>query len=73
MAEDIHYAWNLAQARYLAIGNVGHMHTTVEWQHVMLTQGIEINILDDDHLITSLLMKDGSSEYRHWVLIVATR
>lgn len=72
MAEDIYHAGYLAEACHLAIGYVCHVYAAIEGQHVVLAQGIEIDVLDDDHLITSLLMEDGSSEYGHRVLIVTT-
>ena len=54
VAEYIHHANHLAQACDIAIWDIGHVGFAVEWQHMVLAHGIEIDVLDDDHLVVIL-------------------
>jgi hypothetical protein len=49
-AEDIDQPRNLAQADYLGPWNIGDVTLAEERQEVMLTETVEVDVLDDDHL-----------------------
>src|SRR5438034_7622352 len=49
-AEDVHDPGNLAQSNHLRARNVGDVALAEKWQQMMLTQAVEIDVLDDDHL-----------------------
>ena len=51
MAEDVNDAGYLGEARYLPVGDVGHVCLAVEGKHVVFAEGIEVDILDDNHLV----------------------
>lgn len=72
VTEDIHHTGNLAQARHHTVGDVCHMHTSVEREHVMLAKRIEIDVLHYDHLVAALLVEDGTFQYGHRVLPVTS-
>src|SRR5687767_4156247 len=43
--------WNLAQTDHMTPGNVGDVALPEKRQNVMLAKTVEINVLDDDHLV----------------------
>lgn len=51
-------AGQLGQADDQTIGNVTDMNLALEWDHVVFTQGGDLNIAHNDHLIV-LFVKDG--------------
>ena len=69
--EAVHHAGYFAQACHLSVGDVRHMHLTIEGEHVMFAKGIEIDVTHDDHLPV-VLVELGRVEYRHRVLLIAT-
>lgn len=48
------------------------MNTSVEGKHVMLAERIKIDVLDNNHLIASLFVKDGTLKNGNWILLVTT-
>lgn len=61
-SEDVHDTWQLAQPRDVAIRDIADMHLPEEGEHVVLTEGIEVNILDDDHLPVVLFEHSRSED-----------
>ena len=59
VGEDVDHAGDLAQARDVAAGDVGHVHLTEEGQDVVLAEGEEVDVLDDDHLLVVFFLKHG--------------
>lgn len=43
-------ASNFRQANDFAVGNIGNVTNTDKGQQVVLTQGVELNVFDDNHL-----------------------
>ena len=72
MTEYIHHTGNLAQARNYAIGDICNMNTAIEGKHVVLAKGVEIDVLDDDHLVAPLLVKDGTLKNGNGVLFITS-
>lgn len=70
VAEDIHDAGYLGEARYLPVGDVGHVRLSVEGKHVVLAEGVEVNVLDDDHLVV-VFVELSRVEHSHGVHRVA--
>ena len=60
--EYIDEAWNFAEADDLAVRDVGYMRFAEEWQQVVLAHGIELDVLDDDHLVV-VDVEEGFVEY----------
>ena len=52
----------LAQTGDVTIRYICHMSLAMEWQHVMLTHRIDINVFHYNHL-TVLFSKDGAAQY----------
>lgn len=48
------------------------MHTSVEGKHVMFAERIKIDVLDDNHLIATFLVKDCALQYGNGVLLIAS-
>ena len=46
------------QAQNASIGNVSNMNHARKWHHVMLAQGVNINVTDHDHFVV-VFQKDG--------------
>ncbi len=51
--EEFDEARDFAEADDLTFGDVGDVHFSEEWQHVMLTEAEHFDVLDDDHLVVS--------------------
>ena len=68
--ETVDHTGNLAQAGNVSVGDVGHMHTSVERQHVVLAQGIEVDVLHNNHLAI-VFLELCRIEQRHGVLTVS--
>ena len=49
-SEDIDDAGELREPRDVAVGDIPDVDLTEEGQHVMLTERVEVDILDDNHL-----------------------
>ena len=58
------------QPDHLAARQIGDVRATDEWQHVMLAQRVQFDVLDDDHVVV-LRAEYGVIHYRVKVLIVA--
>jgi len=54
-SEDLDDTWELGEPRDIAVGDVANVHLAKEGKHVVLTEGIEVDVLDDDHLPIVLL------------------
>ena len=54
------------------VGDVPHVRLAEEGQHVMLAHGVEVDVLDDDHLPV-ILREHGRAEYLFRILRVALR
>ena len=67
--EDVHYTGYLAQARDFTVRDICHMGFAEERQHVVLTEGIEINVFDYHHLAV-ILLKECGTEYGFGVFLV---
>ena len=73
MTEHVHHTRYLAQPRDLSVGNIRHMHATIERQHVMLTERVEVDVLYDNHLITAFLVENSTTKNAHSILLVTAR
>ena len=49
-SEDIDDAGELREPRDVAVGDIADVDLTEEGQHVVLTERVEVDILDDNHL-----------------------
>ena len=49
--EHVGNARQLRQADHLAVRHIGHMRLAHERQHMVLAQGVQLDILDDDHFV----------------------
>ena len=54
-AVHLHNAGELGQAQHLALGEVADADLAHEGDHVVLTQGEELDVLDHHHLISVLI------------------
>ena len=57
-------AGNLAQAGDLAIGDVGDVGLADEGQEVVLAGAVELDVLDQDHLLVFLVEHGGADDLR---------
>ena len=71
MAVAVNDAGYLGQACDVSVGDVGHMGLAVEGQHVVLAKGVEVDVLDDDHLAV-VFLELGLIEYLYGIFVVAT-
>ena len=69
--KDVHDARNLAQAGDILFGDVRDMSLAEERQHVVLAEGKEVDILDNDHLLIIFLLEHGGAEDGLGVFAVA--
>ena len=56
---SLYDAGDLGKSRDLSVGDVGDMGLPDERQHVVLAQGEEFDVLDDDHLVVGLVENGG--------------
>ena len=61
-SKDIHNTRDLAESRYIFIGDVTNMSFAKERQHMMLTHGKEVNIFYNYHL-PIFLTEHGRAQY----------
>ena len=64
--ESVHHAGNFAQSRNITVWNIGDMRLSKEGNQMMLAQGINLDILYDDHL-PIVLFKLGGTQNLRWV------
>ena len=60
--EHGHQAGNLAQPDDAALGQIADVDGSKKGQHVVLTQRVERNVLDQDHLVV-VLLEHGSCDH----------
>ena len=60
-SEDVDDAGELREPRDVAVGDIADVDLTEEGQHVVLTERVEVDILDDNHL-TILLTEHRRAE-----------
>ena len=70
--EGVDDAGQLAEADDASGGDVSDGHFAEEGQHVVLAQGIELDVLDDDDL-AALVLKDGAVYDGIGILALAAR
>ncbi len=70
--EGFHHAGYLGKAGDLSFGDIGHMGFADEGKHVVLAQGEEFNVLDNDHVVVGLL-EHGALDNLFAVLEIALR
>ena len=66
VAEDVYNSGYLGEARNLPVGNVGHVGLSIEGKHVVFAEGVEVYVLDDNHLVV-VLVELGGIEHGHGV------
>ena len=71
MAVAVDHAGYLGEACDVAVGDVSHMGFAVEGYHVVLAEGVEVDVLDDDHLAV-VFLELGLIEYLDGVFVVAS-
>src|SRR5450432_1497138 len=49
--KDFDQPRNFTEANYFAIWDVGHVHLTEEWQHVVFAQAEHLDVFHNDHLV----------------------
>ena len=69
--EDVYNASQLAQSGDMPIGNVGDVYLAEEGEHMMLAEGVKLDVLHDHHLAV-VVLKGGSTEHRLGILMVAS-
>ena len=70
--EAFDYAGDFRQPRDVAVGDVGHVGAAVEGEHVVLAERIELDVLDQHHLLV-LLAEGGRADDFQRVGLVALR
>ena len=70
MGVDVHDTGDFAQSRDVSVRDVRHVRLAIEWQHVMLAHGEEVNVLDNDHLIV-FFFKQRIGQYFVRILRIA--
>ena len=67
--KDIDDTWDFGETDHFAIGNIGNMSATDNRKHMVFTQGIKLDIPDDNHFVIGTA-EEGLIENFSGVLLI---